>query len=235
LLAELNERIEKLKSTSWMLNDATHSDEEDVADSDPVQGVANCYMETLTGSDVTVADFVNYVAESGVLSQPDLTRLERDYLPGHRDRLAEGLAQRLVHDGMLTDYQAAVLLKRKDGPLLLDRYVILDVVGSGGMGLVFKALHRSMERVVALKVLPPFATDSPDKIARFEREIKAAAKLSHPNIVAAYDAHEANGTCFIGGPSSGDHSSRYQAIEYPLVAGRQRETTGPGAGACPET
>jgi len=186
LLAEVGERIEKLKSTSWMLDDATNTDEGDLDK-----------METLADSDVTVADFVDSVAESGVLSEPNLKRLRRDYLPADDDQLAAELAARFVRDGLLTDYQAAVLLKRKDGPLLLDRYVILDVVGSGGMGFVFKALHRSMERIVALKVLPPFAVDSPDKIARFEREIKAAAKLSHPNIVAAYDAHEANGTYFL--------------------------------------
>jgi serine/threonine protein kinase len=198
LLAEISERIETLKSTSWMLDDAVDPNEEDINNNGetPDQS-ANHGMETLAGSEVTVVDFVNSINEHSVLSDAELTRLQQDYLPGQREQLAVGLAQRLIHDGLLTDYQAAVLLKRKDGPLLLDRYVILDVVGSGGMGLVFKALHRSMERIVALKVLPPHASDSPDKIARFEREIKAAAKLSHPNIVAAYDAHEANGACFL--------------------------------------
>ncbi len=73
----------------------------------------------------------------------------------------------------------------------------LDTIGSGGMGLVFKALHRSMDRIVALKVLPRFAVNSPEKVRRFQREIKATARLTHPNVVAAYDAHESNGTFFL--------------------------------------
>jgi hypothetical protein len=77
------------------------------------------------------------------------------------------------------------------------RYRILGVVGAGGMGVVYKAVHRLMERVVALKVLKPSLTDRPGFVERFRREVKAAARLSHPNIVAAHDADEAAGTHFL--------------------------------------
>jgi tRNA A-37 threonylcarbamoyl transferase component Bud32 len=65
------------------------------------------------------------------------------------------------------------------------------------MGLVLKAEHRRMERLVALKVLSPKVTKSPEALRRFQREVKAAARLEHPNIVTAHDADEANGTHFL--------------------------------------
>ncbi len=75
----------------------------------------------------------------------------------------ESLARELVHRKKLTLYQASVLLTERSDPLLLDRYIILDTIDSGGMGMVFKALHRSLDRVVALKTLPPSALDSEEQ------------------------------------------------------------------------
>ncbi len=77
------------------------------------------------------------------------------------------------------------------------RYRILGMVGSGGMGTVFKAEHRLMERLVALKVLHRGLTNRPTAIDRFRQEVKAAARLSHPNIVVAFDADEAGGDHFL--------------------------------------
>jgi hypothetical protein len=77
------------------------------------------------------------------------------------------------------------------------RYRILGTLGAGGMGVVYKAVHRFMERVVALKVLNRSLTARPGFAERFRREVKAAARLAHPNIVAAYDADEAAGTHFL--------------------------------------
>jgi serine/threonine protein kinase len=77
------------------------------------------------------------------------------------------------------------------------RYRILEVLGAGGMGVVYKALHRLMERVVALKVLNHSLTSQPGFAERFQREVKAAARLAHPNIVVAHDADETAGTHFL--------------------------------------
>jgi serine/threonine protein kinase len=77
------------------------------------------------------------------------------------------------------------------------RYRILGVLGAGGMGVVYKAIHRLMDRVVALKVLNHSLTDRPGFAERFRREVKAAARLAHPNIVAAFDADEVAGTHFL--------------------------------------
>ncbi|HUG71110.1 MAG TPA: protein kinase [Pirellulaceae bacterium] len=75
-------------------------------------------------------------------------------------------------------------------------YRLLSKLGQGGMGTVYKALHTKLDRVVALKVLPADRMQ-PDTIERFEREMKAVGKLSHPNIVAAHDAREVDGRHYL--------------------------------------
>src|SRR5205823_8403671 len=77
------------------------------------------------------------------------------------------------------------------------RYEILELLGSGGMGAVYKARHRLMDRLVALKVIRPDLIGEPAMVTRFEREARAAARLTHPNIVAAYDADQVGGTHFL--------------------------------------
>ena len=71
------------------------------------------------------------------------------------------------------------------------RYEILGLIGKGGMGDVYNARHRKMERTVALKVINRGLVQKAEAIDRFHREVKAAAQLSHPNIVTAYDADQA--------------------------------------------
>ncbi|HEY1378769.1 MAG TPA: protein kinase [Gemmataceae bacterium] len=71
------------------------------------------------------------------------------------------------------------------------RYRLLRKLGQGGMGAVYQAEHRMMERTVAVKVIAPGLVDSPEAAERFQREVKAAAKLEHANIVRAYDADRA--------------------------------------------
>lgn len=71
------------------------------------------------------------------------------------------------------------------------RYRIVRLLGSGGMGMVYQAEHRLMDRPVALKVISRNYTNNPTAVERFRQEVKAAARLSHVNIVAAYDAEQA--------------------------------------------
>jgi serine/threonine-protein kinase len=88
-------------------------------------------------------------------------------------------------------------LKLSPCPEQLDQYQLLELVGQGGMGTVYKALHTRLDKVVALKVLSADRVSSPDAVARFHREIKAVGKLDHANIVRAVDAREADGVHFL--------------------------------------
>src|ERR1022692_211706 len=73
---------------------------------------------------------------------------------------------------------------------------ILELIGKGGMGAVYKARQRQLDRVVALKILPPGIGDDPAFAERFAREAKALAKLNHPGIVTIYDFGRADGLFF---------------------------------------
>jgi serine/threonine protein kinase len=77
------------------------------------------------------------------------------------------------------------------------RYRIVGLLGAGGMGAVYQAEHRLMERAVAVKILNPELTRRPGAVQRFRQEIKAASQLSHPNIVTAYDADQADDVHFL--------------------------------------
>ena len=106
------------------------------------------------------------------------------------DKLLEQLVQRKL----LTEYQAGRIRAGKTSSLLLGNYRILDRLGSGGMGVVYKAEHRLLRRPVALKVLPCPGEDEPQLLERFLAEIRHVASLKHPNIVAALDAGMVQGS-----------------------------------------
>jgi len=142
-------------------------------------------------------EFLSRVADSGVL--PDAAVREwLSSLPA-ADRPADGeqLARLLVKEKQLTAFQAQQIYSGKGKSLVLGNYVLLDKLGQGGMGMVLKAEHRLMKRTVALKVLSPAVTKTAELVARFQREVQAAARLTHPNIVAAFDADEASGTHYL--------------------------------------
>ncbi len=104
------------------------------------------------------------------------------------------LAAELVRRGWLTTFQVdEIFLGRADG-LLLGSYVLLDKLGEGGMGTVFRARNWKLGQVVAVKLIRPERLAGADAVRRFRREIKVAAQLDHPNVVRALDADEVNGT-----------------------------------------
>ncbi|MGQ0633487.1 MAG: serine/threonine-protein kinase [Planctomycetaceae bacterium] len=142
--------------------------------------------------------FLKSVTECGLVP-PDRLRAVQNELP--REQLdpldAQYLARELVVRKLLTPYQATAVYEGKAHELAFGKYLVLDQLGQGGMGLVYKAEHRPMRRVVALKVMSPAAMKAPEAVQRFHREVEAAAKLSHPNIVAAFDADEAQGRHFL--------------------------------------
>lgn len=87
--------------------------------------------------------------------------------------------------------------KQLIGRSILGRYKILERLGGGGMGVVWKANDLVLDRYVALKILRPEMSEDEDFVWRFRREAKAAASLSHPNIVSIYDVGEDQGLYFI--------------------------------------
>ncbi len=80
---------------------------------------------------------------------------------------------------------------------MLGQYRILEFLGGGGMGQVYKAVHPVMDRTVALKIIAPRLMQDKVARARFQREVRNAARLIHPNIVVAHDAAEVDGLWFL--------------------------------------
>src|SRR5262249_20295119 len=92
--------------------------------------------------------------------------------------------------GKLTPYQVAAISDRRFEFLKIGAYQVLDRLGEGGMGTVYKGRHERMERLVAIKVLARNVAESEAFLQRFQREVETVARLSHPNIVMAFDAGE---------------------------------------------
>jgi serine/threonine protein kinase len=116
----------------------------------------------------------------------------------HTTDLADQINTRIVRDAATE--AAPTCIGARALPADLEkhpRYDILDFLGAGGMGSVFKARHRLMSRLVALKVIHPDWAGEPAMVERFAREIRAAARLCHPNIVAAHDAERVGVTHFL--------------------------------------
>jgi serine/threonine protein kinase len=145
----------------------------------------------------TLEVFVQRLIESGLMTAEEYQAFLDGSPAAKRPATAEQLAQELYRQGKLTTFQAQAVYQGKTRGLVLGNYAVLDLLGKGGMGQVYKAEHRKMKRVVALKVLPSAATESPEAVKRFQREVEAAAKLSHPNIVTAHDADQAKGVHFL--------------------------------------
>jgi tRNA A-37 threonylcarbamoyl transferase component Bud32 len=143
---------------------------------------------------VGLEQFVKQLSDSGVIAPG---KLENFVPPKAQPKDAQELARQLVQSKQLTKFQAQEIYAGRAKSLTLGNYTILDKIGAGGMGQVFKAEHRRMKRVVAIKTLPKAFLKDAAAVARFQREVEAVAKLSHPNIVAAFDADEAGGVNFL--------------------------------------
>jgi len=146
---------------------------------------------------VSLDDFVRSLTGSGLLTADEVLASLKAFPGGRRPGSAAELAAELFRQKKLTKYQAQALYHGRTWALVVGNYVILERLGMGGMGQVFKAQHRTMDRMVAIKLLPLETTKSPDALRRFHREAKAAARLSHPNIVTAHDADVDRGVHFL--------------------------------------
>jgi serine/threonine protein kinase len=146
---------------------------------------------------VVLTQFVRSLIDSRLMTADEVDDF-LDTLPPEK-KPADGaeLAKELVRQGKLTKFQAQAIYQGKAKGLILGEYIVLDRIGEGGMGQVYKAQHKVMERVVALKTLPSSAMKSERAVQRFHREVKVAARLSHPNVVTAHDAGESQGVHYL--------------------------------------
>jgi WD40 repeat protein/serine/threonine protein kinase len=136
-----------------------------------------------------VAEFLELGFKASVLDKKAVDAyLEKLRAEGRLPETPSALAETMVHDGILTHFQAELLLAgRWRGFVIAGKYRLLSRVGSGGMGSVYLCEHIIMRRKVALKVLPKSQADDPAALDRFFREARAVAALDHPNIVRAHD------------------------------------------------
>jgi len=79
----------------------------------------------------------------------------------------------------------------------INQYKILEKIGAGGQGTVYKAQDTKLDRTVVIKVLPPELTQKTANFKRFEREAQLCSQLDHPNICTIFDFHSANGVFYI--------------------------------------
>jgi eukaryotic-like serine/threonine-protein kinase len=142
-------------------------------------------------------DLLPVIYDSGVLTERQFADLRAKVQKGDYPDETTALADRLVEERILTEYQVSRFLKSKSHGLVVGRYVILDRLGSGSMGRVFKAHHLMMDRIVALKIIAPEIVSNDRVVARFQREMKLVGRLDHPNVVRAFDADQINRMLYI--------------------------------------
>ncbi len=107
------------------------------------------------------------------------------------------LSRLLIKEGNLTEYQVRKLAAGKANSLTIGKYAILDRIGSGAMGRVYKAQHMLMGRYVALKVIAPEIASNSRVVSRFQREMRMVGRLDHPHVVRAFDADKLGTVLYI--------------------------------------
>ena len=133
----------------------------------------------------SAAGLVEMIRRCQLLAPREMSELENTLQSQFPD--PRKLARELLRLDWLTPYQANQLLLGR-GDLRLGSYLLLERLGEGGVGQVFKARHQFLNRVVALKVIRKELLEEQEVVARFYREIQVISQLSYPNIVHAYDA-----------------------------------------------
>jgi eukaryotic-like serine/threonine-protein kinase len=136
--------------------------------------------------------FIDTVIASGLASPDEVEAIQAELSANSptdpAPRLsASTLSEELVRQGKLTHYQGVMFLQGRATELIYGDYIVLDKLGAGGMATVYKAANRQSGELVAIKVLSFDAAHSQETAYRFDREVQASAKVSHPNIVCSYD------------------------------------------------
>jgi eukaryotic-like serine/threonine-protein kinase len=141
-----------------------------------------------------LVDFLDAIHDSRLLQPEQLRQLEALREPGRGTR---HLARALVRRGWMTPWQVRRVYRGRGASLRVGSYLLLERLGQGGMGEVFKARHARLGRLTALKLLRADRLAEGGGVRRFRREVQAAARLDHPNVVHAYDAGQTRGGYFL--------------------------------------
>jgi len=141
--------------------------------------------------------FVWDLRRSGLIERSTLDQVVSDYLKNHPRAEAPALAEHLVSQGLLTPFQAERILNGKSQGLVLGPYVLLDTIGSGSMGQVYKASSRNDEQLYAVKVLP---RRSMWNVRLARRQVRAFQSFQHPAVVPFLDVGTAGGLHYLVWP-----------------------------------
>ena len=145
-----------------------------------------------------VAEYASLLSKSKLLPQEDVDAVLKrwkDDTGGGEDRV-EAFSKYLVSKRIVTPWQAAMVLRGRADGFFLERYKILDQIGKGQMGGVYKAVH-SLGQMVALKILPASRAKDARVLGRFQREARLLTQLDHPNVVRAFQVGDSGGRHFI--------------------------------------
>jgi serine/threonine protein kinase len=146
---------------------------------------------------ISLDQFVNSLANSGIIDPEEFSQFLENLPANTRFSDAKTLAHELQRRELLTFFQAREALKGKAKGLVFGPYIVLDLIGGGGMGCVYKARHRQTNKIVALKTLSPVFAETPEAVQRFQREVETCKRLKHPNIVTLVEGGQANGAPFL--------------------------------------
>ena len=146
----------------------------------------------------TVENVCGLLIRSKLLTPDEVKTMYTRWQAESKDAVAN-LAQFtrwLVARGYVTEYQAALVAKGHADSFFINQYKILDRLGKGRSAGVYKAQHQ-LGQVVAIKILPPSKAQNPQILARFQREVRLALKLKHPNVVRAFQVGEVSGLHYL--------------------------------------
>ncbi len=143
----------------------------------------------------SVDSLVELLGDHRLLQAEQLEQLQR-FLKA-RFTEPRGMAKQLIQWGWLTVFQTNLIFQGRVHDILRGPYRILDRLGEGGVSQVYKALDTRTNQLVALKVIRPEYLGNAEAMARFQREVHAATRLSHPNIVKAFAAAQLGQTYYL--------------------------------------
>ena len=174
--------------------------------------------------------FYGAALQSGLIDEAGLNACWERIAPERRtpEAIDRRLARQAIATGRLTLWQAQQLLAGRISGFFIDKYILLSLLGRGGMGRVFLAKDVRLGRTVALKLLSQERMNNPRAIARFRREAKVGAQLQHENLVRVYDEGESAGVLYlvmehIDGKNIGQAIGELGKIPWPTAARLARQ------------